>query len=99
AVAAEGNSNLTAYINHAFNTQNRSYNDLLIRSGSMAHPGSYIPGTIAGLTGIDFGIRTTEKANIALEISVEVVDLGNHKVQEEGSGQALLPATTTVVTV
>jgi hypothetical protein len=96
---AMGNSNLTAYINHAFNVQNRSYSDVLINAGSSAHPGSYIPGTVAGLTGIDFGIRTSEPANVALEISVEVVDLGHHKVQEEGSGQALLPPNETVVTV
>jgi hypothetical protein len=96
---ALGNSNLTAYINHAYNVLNRSYQDVLINAGSSAHPGSYVPATIAGLTGVDFGLRTYESANIALELSVEVVDLGNHKVQEEGESVQLLAPTATVITV
>jgi hypothetical protein len=95
---AEGNSNLIAYVNHAFNVQNRSYSDLYIQAGSATHKGSYVPGTIAGLTGIDFGIRTYEPANIAMEVSIEIVDLGNHRVQEAGSSSLLLPATTDVIT-
>jgi len=82
---------LPIYANHAFNLINHSYNDVLIKP--------YIPAVIAGLTGIDFGFRTTEKATIALEIQIEVVDLGQHRVQEAGSGEKLLEKTTAVVTV
>jgi len=82
---------LPIYANHAFNFLNHSYDDVLIAP--------YVPAVIAGLTGVDFGLRTTEKATIALEIQIEVVDLGQGRVQEEGSGERLLAATTEVVTV
>jgi len=82
---------LPTYANHAFNFLNHSYDDVLIAP--------YVPAVIAGLTGIDFGFRTKEKATIALEIQVEVVDLGEGRVQEAGSAQTLLAATTDVVTV
>ena len=82
---------LPTYVNHAFNFINHSYDDVLIEP--------YIPAVVAGLTGIDFGFRTTEKATIALEIQIEVVDLGQGRVQEAGSSNTLLPKTTEVVTV
>ncbi len=82
---------LPVYANHAFNFINHSYDDLLIQP--------YIPAVIAGLTGVDFGFRTTEKATIALEIQIEVVDLGRGRVQEAGSSERLLAKTTEVVTV
>ncbi|MEO7036669.1 MAG: hypothetical protein ABI548_22165 [Polyangiaceae bacterium] len=43
---------LPIYANHAFNTQNRSYNDVLVQP--------YIPKVIAGLTGVDFGFRVSK---------------------------------------
>jgi hypothetical protein len=43
---------LPIYANHAFNTQNRSYNDVLVAP--------YIPKVIAGLTGVDFGFRVSK---------------------------------------
>ncbi len=79
------------YANHAFNFINQSYDDPLIAR--------YIPALIAGLTGIDFGFRTQDKSTVALEIQIEVVDLGQGRVQETGSGEKLLPKTTEVVTV
>lgn len=82
---------LPTYANHAFNFINRSADDLLIAP--------YIPAVIAGLTGVDFGFRTTEKATIALDVQVEVVDLGEGRVQEPGGSGALLAKTTEVVTV
>jgi hypothetical protein len=82
---------LPVYANHAFNFLNHSYNDLLVKP--------YIPQVIAGLTGIDFGFRTTVKATVALDIQIEIVDLGQQRVQTEGSSATLLPATTEVVTV
>jgi hypothetical protein len=86
------------YANHAFNFINHSYDDVLIAP--------YIPAVIAGLTGVDFGFRITEEGGasdeqrkVALEIQIEVVDLGQGRVQEAGSGEKLLPKTTEVVTV
>ena len=82
---------LPIYANHAFNFINHSYDDVLIAP--------YIPAVVAGLTGIDFGFRTTEKATIALEVQIEVVDLGQGRVQAAGSREKLLAATTEVVTI
>ncbi|HTA92158.1 MAG TPA: hypothetical protein VK745_21410 [Polyangiaceae bacterium] len=48
---------LPIYANHAFNVQNRSYDDPL--------SAPYIPAVIAGLTGIDFGFRTSDTAPCA----------------------------------
>lgn len=89
------------YANHAFNLQNHSYNDPL--------SAPYIPHVIAGLTGIDFGFRTSKASSadnlsavdvgIAFEIAIEIVDLGKDRVQQEGGTEALLEPTTTVVTV
>jgi hypothetical protein len=80
-------------VNHAFNVQNRSYDDPLIQG--------YIPPVIPGLTGIDLGLRTYEPANVAIEIVVEVVDKGTGKVvQREDDGKIpLLPPNTTYVTL
>jgi hypothetical protein len=82
---------LPIYANHAFNVQNRSYNDPLVAP--------YIPQVIAGLTGIDFGFRTEEPATVALEIAIEIVDQGTGHVQVEGENKTLLKPTTVVVTV
>jgi len=82
---------LPTYANHAFNFINHSYDDVLVAP--------YIPAVIAGLTGVDFGFRTTEKATIALEIQIEVVDLGQGRVQERHSNEKLLAKTTEVVSV
>jgi hypothetical protein len=94
---------LPIYANHAFNLQNHSWDDVL--------SAPYIPGVIAGLTGIDFGFRTSDSVpcpsdsmtqcadTIALEISVEVVDTGKDRVQQQGGTEPLLKATTKVVTV
>lgn len=79
------------YANHAFEGQNRSYNDPLIKP--------YIPPVIPGLTGIDFGLRTFEPATLALEIAVEVVDQGNGRVRERGSDDPLLEPSEEVITV
>ncbi|HEY0463748.1 MAG TPA: hypothetical protein VGC79_06045 [Polyangiaceae bacterium] len=89
---------LPIYANHAFNFINHSSDDVLIAP--------YIPAVIAGLTGIDFGFRFTDspgadetQRKIALEIQIEVVDLGQGRVQAAGSGGKLLAKTTEVVTV
>jgi hypothetical protein len=93
---------LPVYANHAFNLQNHSWNDPL--------SAPYVPQVIAGLTGIDFGFRSSETVpcasgmgecapTIALEISIEIVDLGQDRVRQEGGTEPLLAPTQRVVTV
>jgi hypothetical protein len=78
-------------VNHAFDEQNHSERDPLIRP--------WIPGVVAGLTGIDMGLRTTEQARIALEVVVEITDQGTNKVREEGENDALLPPSEEIITI
>jgi hypothetical protein len=63
-----------ALMNHAMDLQNRStVPDPLIQS--------WIPTSgIPGLTGFDLGIRTTEPANIAVEVTVTITDLNGNRV-------------------
>ncbi|HTQ04785.1 MAG TPA: hypothetical protein VMI54_13060 [Polyangiaceae bacterium] len=82
---------LPTYVNHAFDFENISTKDPLVKQ--------WLPSTIAGLTGIDFGLRTYEQATVALEIVVEVTDQGNDRVRPQGSNAALLPPTQTIITV
>ena len=63
-------------INHAFEIHNRSSdNDKLIKY--------LIPGTVAGLVGFDIGLRAYDKANVAIEIVVEVVDVPGNRVNAD----------------
>jgi hypothetical protein len=79
-------------VNHAFDIHNSSEDDPLVRS--------YIPDVIAGLTGFDFGLRTTgEPFNVALEIVVEVVDTGDQRVLEESSSDPALEVPETQFTI
>lgn len=80
------------YTNHAFHWQNRSYGDLLTKA--------WVPKVVAGLTGLDLGFRTSEPANIAIEVAVEVVDKNGDRVRREGEeDKALLPPTDDIITV
>lgn len=87
----EGETALPTYVNHAFEEQNHSERDPLITP--------WIPRVVAGLTGIDMGLRTTEPARIALEIVVEITDQGTNKVRKEGEEDALLPPTQEIITI
>jgi hypothetical protein len=59
--------------NRAFNVQNRSNRpDPLISQ--------YVPPVIAGLTGFDLGLRTSQPAKIAVEISLDVTDLNGKRI-------------------
>jgi hypothetical protein len=94
----EGESLLPNYVNHAFNFQNHSNRDPLVQA--------WVPSVTAGLTGIDFGLRSLSPGadgehapNIALEIVVEVTDLGNDKVRAEGDDAPLLAPTTEIITI
>ena len=63
--------------NRAFNIQNRS---------SQPDPvlAPYHPAVTDGLTGFDLGLRTYEKAKLAVEIVLEVDDLAGDKVLPDG---------------
>ena len=80
------------YTNHAFQWQNRSYNDLLVKP--------WVPATVAGLTGLDLGFRTYEPVNIAIEVEVEVVDKNGKRLRQKGDeDKPLLKPTDNIITV
>jgi hypothetical protein len=81
-------------VNHAFARENRSYDDPLVAP--------YIPSVIAGLTGVDLGLRTYESANVAIEVVIEIVDKGSGKViqrEDVGKVPALTSQDTAYVTL
>ncbi len=80
-------------VNHTFAVENHSYADPYIEA--------YIPQVIAGLTGIDIGMRTYEPANIAVEILVEVVGKGSNsdRVVPRDGNDPLMPEQTVIVTI
>jgi hypothetical protein len=99
-----GEDPLPGYANHAFHFENRSENDPLVRS--------WVPQVFAGLTGVDIGLRTSDTGEdpgadpsapaapkIALEVVVEITDLGSGKVRREGAGDILLAPTDQIITV
>ncbi len=69
-------------VNHAFNVRNRSYNSPLLAP--------YRPVVVPGLVGFDFGVRSVEPANVALEIAVEVRDRHGDRVAQRGQAIRLL---------
>jgi hypothetical protein len=82
---------LPVYVNHTFAFQNHSDDDALVRP--------YIPQVIAGLTGVDIGIRTYEPATLALEVVVELTDTSQNRVRESGSKDRILSPPDEVITV
>lgn len=68
-------------INHAFNVRDRSHRSPLLDP--------YRPSVVPGLVGFDFGLRTSEPANVALEIVVELRDEGD-RVARRGESVPLL---------
>lgn len=80
------------YANHAFHAQNRSYDDPLVAA--------WVPKVVAGLTGLDIGFRTYEKANVALEVAIELVDKNGERVRREGDeDKRLIEPTEEIITV
>lgn len=71
-VDEEEDDRRSTLVNYAFNVRNRSYNSPLIDD--------YRPTTVPGLVGFDFGLRTSEPANVALEIVVEIRDRRGDRV-------------------
>ncbi len=85
---------LAIHANHAFHEQNRS--------GASPLVDPYVPSVIAGLTGVDVGLRTFEPANVALEVVVELVRSGSGSpvpTQGEERERPLLNAPTEYITV
>lgn len=82
---------IAGLVNHAFAIENRSYDDVVVKG--------YIPGTIAGLTGFDIGLRTYDEANIAIELLIEVVDAGEGKVAQRDENAILLPEPANYITM
>ncbi len=80
------------YANHAFHVQNRSSNDPLIAQ--------WVPKIVAGLTGLDIGFRTNEKANLAIEVAIELVDKSGKRIRREGEeDKPLLEPSDEIITV
>lgn len=75
-------------VNHAFNVRDRSYNSPLLRP--------YQPSVVPGLVGFDFGLRTSEHANVALEIVVEVRDLAGRIAEPDQTVPLLAPPETVI---
>lgn len=77
----------TAIANNIFNPQNRSNSvppDLLYTP--------WIPPVVAGVTGFDLGLRTSEQANVAVEIVIDVQDLrGNRFVEQDSTDPQMGP--------
>lgn len=93
AVQDDGNL-LAVYANHAFHKQNRS--------GSSPLVDPYRPQVIAGLTGIDVGVRTLEPANVALEVIVEIVRVNDDSpvaTKDQEQEVPLLPIPDQYITV
>jgi hypothetical protein len=72
---------LAAMCNHIFDLQHR-WND----GDPLVTP--FIPAVIAGMTGFNLGIRTSEPANVAVEVVVDVTDLTGSRVLPQGGSAA-----------
>ena len=77
----------TSIANNIFNPQNRSNS---VPSDLLYTP--WIPPVIAGMTGFDLGLRTSEAANVAVEVTMEVQDLrGDRFVQQDSNATQMGP--------
>ena len=75
-------------VNNAFNVRDRSNRSPLLVP--------YRPGVVPGLVGFDYGVRTSEHANVALEIVVELRDDGD-RVAKRGQAVQLLEPPETII--
>jgi len=79
-------------MNHDFNTQNTpGPNDILLAS--------YTPSVVAGLTGFNFGLQSYEPVNVAIEVTVTVLDNGAGKIEPPGTTTGLIGKPPTELTV
>lgn len=81
--AAEGDPRIEL-VNHTFHVDNRQ--------GETPLTDRYRPERLPALTGFDVGLRTTEPANIALEIAVELIDETGEYVRSEDSDEPVMRA-------
>jgi hypothetical protein len=82
--------NTTGIVNNIFNPLNRSNGD-----DPLFTP--WIPPVIAGVTGFDLGLRTSEQANVAVEITIDVQDMnGNRFVAADSTDPQLGQPPTTL---
>lgn len=72
-----------AYVNHTFDVHNRQTRTPLTDR--------FRPDIIPGLVGFDVGLRTTEPANIAIEVFIELVDHGGNRVVPAGENDPVMP--------
>ncbi len=79
--AAASGFDATAIANNIFNPQNRS------NSGDPLYT-PWIPPVVAGVTGFDLGLRTSEAANVAVEITMEVRDLRGDRFVDQDDTSA-----------
>ncbi len=84
-------ANLDGLDNHVFDPQNRSNeNDPLLVG--------LIPPVVPGIVGFDLGLRTSEQAQLAVEITVEIQDLNGNRELPYGSSDPPIGEPTTVIT-
>ncbi len=84
-------ANLDGLDNHVFDPQNRSNeNDPLLVG--------LIPPVVPGIVGFDLGLRTSEQAQLAVEITVEIQDLNGNRELPYGSSAPPIGEPTTVIT-
>jgi hypothetical protein len=71
-------------MNHDFNTQNvPGPSDLLLAT--------YTPSVVAGLTGFNLGLQSYEPLNVAIEVTVTVIDAsGTGKIEPPGTTTGLI---------
>lgn len=65
----------------AFNAQNRSS-----QPDPLLQP--YLPPVVAGIVGFDLGLRTSEKAKVAVEVVIDVEDVQGDRVIKEGDTES-----------
>jgi hypothetical protein len=84
-----GNPNYTGpsineLCNNIFDSLNRA------NSGDLLYT-PWVPPVIAGVTGFDLGLRTYEKANVAVEVSIDIVDNnGNRFVEPDSTTDSMI---------
>lgn len=87
-VDAEEEDPRPTLVNHAFNVRDRSNRSPLLAP--------YRPSVVPGLVGFDYGVRTSEHANVALELLVELRDDGD-RVAERGQVVPMLEPPETII--
>jgi hypothetical protein len=69
-------------VNHTFHVDNRQ--------GDTPLTDRYRPEAVPAVSGFDLGLRTTEPANIAIEIAIEIVDKTGERIRPEDSAEPVL---------